>query len=108
MIDEPGIRFGIGHAILIGAVLVTGVFRLDPLTAFGLVLLTAVVGGRALGLVWRAGLAMSAWAMFTGFDENRFGILTFSRADLLRLGLLVAGCVVLAWPITRAKRLVHP
>ncbi len=107
MRDEAGFRFGIGHALLIGALLVAGALELDPLTALGLVFLAALVAGLGLGPGWRAGLAISAWAMFTGFVENRFGILTFAPADLVRLGLLVLGCGLLAGPVARTRTRVH-
>jgi hypothetical protein len=60
MLDEDGIGFGIAHA--------------------GLVVWPAAP--------WRIGMALSAWAIWTGFFESTLGLLTFSGPDLIRLGAL--------------------
>jgi hypothetical protein len=94
--DEDGIRFGIAEAALVGALLVASLFRLDQQLTLALVAVTTVSAGALVGPVWAAGLGVSAWAMFTGFAEHTFGILTFAGPDLLRLGLLVVGCALVA------------
>lgn len=95
--DETWIRFGIAEAALVAALLVASALRLDEQLTLALVALTTVAAGTLLAPVCAAGLGVSAWAMFTGFSENSLGTLTFAGPDLLRLGLLVAGCALVAW-----------
>ena len=102
--DEPGIRFGIAEAAVVVAMLVAAGLRLDaPVT---LVLVGVVAAGAAarLGPLWSAGLALSAWAMFTGFAENSLGTLTFASSDVLRMLVMVGIVVSVSWGAGRLER----
>ena len=93
MVDEPGVRFGLAHLLLVISLLVTGGAGLSASLAFVVVAGAAVAGSLGLGLAWAGGIGVSAWALYTGFAEHSAGLLTFSGTDLLRLGVLV-GCAV--------------
>jgi hypothetical protein len=85
MIAEPGVRFGIANALLVAALFLAGSVHL---TGEETGLLALVVGGLAssgLSLRFSTGVGVVAWAMFTGFVVNRYGLLTFGHDDLLRL-----------------------
>lgn len=104
MREEPGVRFAIGQVGIVAAVLVVDALRLDRTTAFELLLVATALLSLGLGPAWRAGLAVSGWAMFTGFAEHGLGTLTFAGGDLLRLAVLVGGSVVLTGVITHQLR----
>jgi hypothetical protein len=87
--EQTGFQFALANAALVVAVLAADLLQLRPIPAYGLVLATVLVGGLGLRAAWRAGVALAGWAMFTGFAEHRYGVLTMSAGDLLRLGLLL-------------------
>jgi len=64
------------------------------LVAFACLGLLACLG---LPTAYAAGLGATAWAMQTGFGINDLGQLTFARADLLRLLLLITVCLAASW-----------
>ncbi|MEU7900393.1 hypothetical protein AB0B45_47120 [Nonomuraea sp. NPDC049152] len=60
-------------------------------------------------LVSALAAAAMAWMFLTGFLVNAIGLLTFSRADLVRLvALLGAGLLSGAWGRVRRARPRHP
>ena len=101
MVAEPGVRFGIAHGLLVAALLVAGGLGLGVALTFTLTVVTAVVAGLGLGPAWRAGIGVSAWALFTGFAENRFGLLTFTDPDLVRLAVLLVSTTAVSWLVLR-------
>jgi hypothetical protein len=103
MVDEPGVRFGLAHMLLVLVMLVTGAAGLTASLAFLVVVGAAAAGSLGLGSAWAAGIGVSAWALYTGFAEHAAGLLTFSGHDLLRLCVLVGCAVVLS---ARRGRLV--
>ncbi|MCW2757046.1 MAG: hypothetical protein JWO46_792 [Nocardioidaceae bacterium] len=103
MTDEPGIQLGLAEAALAAVLLVGGLLRLEHQITLVVVLLTLLYAGSRLGSLWAAGLGLSAWAMFTGFAENTLGTLTFAQGDVLRLGLMVAGCAAVAHVVRRER-----
>lgn len=99
----PAVRFGIVNAALavITAVAVLGHAAVLPTDV---VLVVAVgVGCAPLALWCSAGAGLLAWAWATGFAENSYGELTFSSADLTRLGWSAAGAILVA-VLTRGVR----
>lgn len=103
MSDEPGVRFGLATAAEVVALLVTGAVGLGA-TMSGLVLFSVTaLAGLSVGIWIRAVLSVIAWAFFTGFVENRFGVLTFGDADLVRLAAFVSGTMLLTWLVLRAE-----
>ena len=94
--EEPGVRYGLGHAWLCLSVLVAhGLGLPDPVVlvvAVGVV----VASCRGLGVVPTVGLGVAAWAVWTGFVDHRLGVLTLALPDLGRLGLVVLVCAVAA------------
>ncbi|MFL6088574.1 MAG: hypothetical protein ACJ71Z_00335 [Aeromicrobium sp.] len=56
----------------------------------GAVTVVAVIGSAGLRLRWRLATAIVCWALATGFAYNRFGLLTFTKSDLIRMGILLA------------------
>jgi hypothetical protein len=96
LLDEPGIRFGLGEAGLVLVALVAAAVHLPLLAALVLLGLSAVVGGWWVSLGWAAGLGASAWAFYTGFLENRLGELTLAGTDLRRLGVLLLAAVTVS------------
>ena len=101
--DEPGVRFGIAHAGLVTTALIVAAASLPGPVALGAMAVSAGAGGRRLSLGWRSGIALSAWAIFTGFLHNDLGLLTFAPPDLLRLAALLLVCAV--WRRRRWDRL---
>jgi len=94
--DEPGIRFGIAHAVLIAVLLVAGLLGLGSTATEVLVVL--VMGLVSAGLPWplRPVIGVIAWAFVTGFVVNAAGQLTFDGADDRRLVVFVAAIVAVA------------
>jgi hypothetical protein len=103
MTDETGVRLGLAEAALVAVLLASGMLRLDQQVTLAVVALTTVGAGTLLGPLWAGGLGLSAWMMFTGFAENSLGTLSFAERDVVRLGLLVAGCAAVGWVATRDR-----
>ena len=96
LVDDTGIRFGIGTALVVLTLLVAGLVGLGrPETAAVVVLVAGLASGR-LPLGVAAALGGIAWAFFTGFFENTFGQLTFAEGDLVRLGAFALATVAVA------------
>jgi hypothetical protein len=96
MLDQTGVRFGLASgALVLTLVLVAGL----PLDS-GETAAAALVAASAVSaaLPWSVALAVGAeaWAFFTGFFENRYGVLTLAEHDLLHLAGFAVGTVVLA------------
>jgi hypothetical protein len=101
MTDEPGVRFGLAVGAEIGSLLVTGTAGLGRTTAGTVLVLTTVLAGRVLGQAALTALGVIAWAFFTGFIENRFGVLTFVVDDVVRLALFVGATLFTAQLVPR-------
>lgn len=86
---DPGLRFGLAHAFLIGTLLVCGASGLPVLVTT--VAAVAVTSAVAAGLPSYARLLLGlvVWAFVTGFFLNELGVLTFHRDDLVRLLVVV-------------------
>ncbi|MBO9523550.1 MAG: hypothetical protein J7518_18625 [Nocardioidaceae bacterium] len=96
MRDENGVRFGMAAGTEVAALTTAGLAGLAPLpTAVWLVLASALAARRLPGWVVLA-VGAIGWAFFTGFVENAYGVLTFSDADLVRLGLFVLCTLTMA------------
>jgi hypothetical protein len=92
-LDQVELRFGLGGAALLAALLcarVTGLPEAVALTS--LFLLTACLGA-TLDLRYAAGLGLASWALFTGFVSHRYGQLGLAAPDLRVLALLVGAAV---------------
>jgi vacuolar-type H+-ATPase subunit I/STV1 len=86
LVDDPGIWFAIATGLLVVTFLLTGLVDVGPTgTAIAAIVVAGVAGSRLTSLV-AAALGLIGWAFYTGFTENTLGQLTFSGADLLRLG----------------------
>jgi len=96
MVDQPGVRFGLASGALVLAFLIAAALPLDLGETALLGLLTAAVVSVTLPLVFAFVVGLEAWAFFTGFFENQYGVLTLSSRDLLNLVGFVAMTVVLA------------
>jgi hypothetical protein len=103
--DEPGLRLGIGSALLITSLLAAGGLQMDPHRT--LVLLLLVIGGSSVRTTVAVGAALGGlgWGLYTGFVVNRYGELTFGAADLTHLLLLVAAGVGTATVTAQATRI---
>jgi hypothetical protein len=100
--DDPGIRFGIAVACLVGAVLIDDVTRLGRIDA---ALSLILIGGlTAAGVRARraAIVGLVGWAFYTGFVENSFGTLSLAGADLARMTGFVAATAVIAYGVREA------
>jgi hypothetical protein len=96
MVAQPGVRFGITNGVIIGALFVAAGAHL---TSVETELLTVMVAGLAscgLSLAYTASAGVVAWAMFTGFVVNRYGLLTLEHDDLVRLATFTAATIALA------------
>jgi hypothetical protein len=96
MVAEPGVRFGIANGLIVAVLFVAAVVHLtDAQTEF----LTGLVAGLAccgLSRLLTAGVGVAAWAMFTGFVVNRYGVLTLGLHDLVRLAAFALATVAVA------------
>ncbi|CAI9404699.1 hypothetical protein [Nocardioides sp. T2.26MG-1] len=94
MIDQVGVRFGIGAGLLF---LVTGAVVVGGLpSAHGVALLLLATGVLAAPLDGPHALllGLAGWAFATGFAVNTLGLLTLARPDLLRLAVFVTAASV--------------
>ncbi len=101
MTDEAGVRFGIATGAQIAVLLVAGIFGLGPVGTAVLLVVVAAIVGRSLQPVVVLALGVVAWAFFTGFVENAYGLLTFAAGDLLRLVLIACATCLLARGVAR-------
>jgi hypothetical protein len=88
-LDQVGIRFAAAGGVLVAAVGLPRLAGLDELGTLGVVLVSATVLGATVTPGLAATLGITAWALFTGFVVNDYGLLTFAPADLGRLVVLV-------------------
>lgn len=79
------IRSAAAVAVVIVALFVTSAMGLAPAARELLAVLAAGLATGGVGLRWTALVALSTWALVTGFVVHRFGQLTFGSADLVRL-----------------------
>ena len=98
MVAEPGVRFGIANGLIVAALCVAAVVNLTGTQTEFLTVLVAGLACCGLSLLLTAGVGVAAWALFTGFVVNRYGALTLSQHDLLRLTTfaLATGLVALS------------
>jgi hypothetical protein len=96
MVDQPGVRFGLASGAVVLVFLVAAALPLDLLETASLGLLAASVAGATLPHLVAGALGIETWAFFTGFFENRYGVLTLTSHDLALLAGFVAVTVVLA------------
>jgi len=96
MVDEAGVRFGLANGALVLALVVAAALPLDLTETACVALLTAAVAAATMRWYVAAALGVEAWAFFTGFFENRYGVLTLAPHDLLDLAVFVAVTVLVA------------
>jgi hypothetical protein len=101
MRDESGVRFGLANGVLVVAFFVCAATGISggrtELIAIGVAGLATVGLPRVMSLC----VGVVAWALFTGFVENRYGQLTFADGDIGRLVLFALATLALA---TLARR----
>src|SRR6476661_5007916 len=103
MTSEHGVRFGIANGLLV--LIGSWAARLGATGTAWATVIAAGLLGLGLSLVMTAGLAIIAWAWFTGFVENRYGQLTFAGDDVRRLLLFTVATLILS-VLARRLRLV--
>ncbi len=103
--EEPGVRYGLGHAWLCLSVLFAHGLGLPDLVVLVVEVGVVLASCRGLGVVPSIGLGVAAWAVWTGFVDHRLGVLTLALPDLGRLGLVVLVCAVTALWSRRWARL---
>ncbi len=96
MLHEPGVRFAVSNAVFVGCLFGCRGAGLRPAFTEAIVYVAVAACALALPPAYAAGIGGSAWALFTGFVENEYGVLTFAQADLVRFALLVATGVAVA------------
>lgn len=96
MVDQPGVRFGLATGAVVLALLVAAALPLDLGETAFTALITAAVASATLPPLFAVALGLEAWAFFTGFFENGYGVLTLAPHDLLDLLGFVSVTVVLA------------
>ena len=69
--DEPGVRYAATHVGLALSALAAAAAGLPDGWALGLLLAVGVSGSRRLPLAGRGGVALAAWAVWTGFSRTR-------------------------------------
>lgn len=96
MVDQCGVRFGLASGALVLALFVAAALPLDLGEVAFIALLAAAIASVTLPPLFAFVLGLEAWAYFTGFFENQYGVLTLTSHDLLNLAGFVAVTVVLA------------
>lgn len=96
MTAEPGVCFGIANGALILAVIGSWAARLGATGTAWAAVLAAGLLGIGLSRPMAAWLGLNAWALFTGFVENRFGQLSFAGNDVERLVVFTAAALALS------------
>jgi len=94
---DPGLRSAAASAALVAALLLAAAVRLGPFATELLVATGVAASSVALTTPFSVGVGALGWALYTGFVEHRYGELTFTAADLLRLTVLVTLAVTVAW-----------
>ena len=89
LVAAPGIRFGVANAALVVALFAGAATRLSAAPTEALVGVVVAAASVAVAPFLGAAIGVVGWAFYTGFAEHDYGLLTFGRGDLLRLGLLV-------------------
>lgn len=90
---EPGLRLAIAYAGLTVALLAAAVLGLSPFQTLVVVGFVVLAASAAVPTVVSVGVGALGWAFYTGFVEHRYGELTFSTGDVLRLAALTAAAV---------------
>ena len=103
LVEVPELRLGL--VVLAVAATATAGARTGAGVPLGLVVVCSLAAAGSLALPARlAGLTgLAAWAFLTGFVVHTGGRLTFDRADLTRLGLVLTASL-LASALARAVR----
>ena len=96
MVAEPGVRFGIANAVIISALFIAAAAHLTGVETEFLTVIVAGLASCGLSLLYTASVGVVAWAMFTGFVSNRYGLLTLGHEDLLRLALFTLATIASA------------
>jgi hypothetical protein len=96
MVAQPGVRFGIANASIMGALFIAAIARLSGAETEVLTVIVAGLASCGLSMLYAASAGVVAWAMFTGFVVNRYGLLTLERGDLLRLVIFTMATVAMA------------
>jgi len=97
MVAEPGVRFGIANGLIVAVLCVGAVAHLTGTQTEFLTVLVAGLACCGLSLLLTAGVGVAAWALFTGFVVNRYGVLTLSNDDLLRLTAFALATALVAF-----------
>jgi len=96
MVDQTGVRFGLANGALVITLLIAAALPLDRAETAFIALLTAALAAATLRWHFAVVLGLEAWAFFTGFFENRYGVLTLAPHDLLNLTGFVVTTFLLA------------
>ena len=95
MLEQEGVRLGVGGGLLLAA---TSTCVATGISGAGATAVVFAVAALLFRVVRRYGallLAVTGWALATGFGVNELGELTFREPDLVRLAVIVAGAVAL-------------
>ncbi|GAA3811936.1 hypothetical protein GCM10022242_13010 [Nocardioides panacisoli] len=95
MLEQEGVRLGIGGGLLLAA---TATCVATGITGAGATAAVFAVATLLFRVVRKYGallLAVTGWALATGFGVNELGQLTFRGPDLVRLLVIVAGAIAL-------------
>ena len=106
MTAEPGVRFGIANALLVVVLIAAWAARLGTDETAWAAVLAAGLLGTGFSRPMAAWLGLIAWALFTGFVENRFGELTFAGDDVQRLVVFTAAALALSVAARRIHRAI--
>lgn len=93
---EPDFRLATANATLVLVLLAAAAVRVGPVVTEGLVAIVVALAGIAVSARLGSLIGLVGWAFYTGFVENRYGVLTFSGDDLVRMVVMVAIGALLA------------
>ncbi|HWJ81131.1 MAG TPA: hypothetical protein VNS55_02740 [Nocardioides sp.] len=95
LLDQEGVRLGIGGGTLLATTAACVALGITGATATAAVFTVAVSLFRVVRRYAALLLAVTGWALATGFGINDLGRLTFQGPDLVRLAFILAGAVAL-------------
>jgi hypothetical protein len=97
LLGEAGVRSGAASAALVLALAVAAAVRLGPLATEVLVAVVVAASSVALDGRFALGVGALGWALYSGFVVHRYGELTLTAADLLRLAVFACVATTVAW-----------
>ncbi|HSV40558.1 MAG TPA: hypothetical protein VLI04_17475 [Nocardioidaceae bacterium] len=93
----PALRFAYAQGAIVAVLFAAALLELDPWPTLITVGIVTMRYASRLPEAYAVVLGLVAWAFYTGFVTNAYGLLTFDDADLARLALLMGVSAAAHW-----------